>query len=217
MRNRPLAGLALVLALSAVAVWLLFFRRPDGPRLDLDPYRALGSVAAGEAQALSGGRGDLVLVTPDQSDGADPVLAAQVAAFRQALDRGGKARIAAVEEVKIDGFTAMQTGGALPPERYLALRRKHAAAAVLVLFFAFPPLSAAELDGLGKEGPRVLVVSAALPGYEQFLARRAMDVAIVPRPAEAASPAAPDTKGTPDPVRAVFDREYVILRANAEP
>lgn len=211
MKPRTLAQLGLAVALLAVATVLLL-RAFSGPRIDLNPYQALGTVAAEEAARLCGGRGRLVLVLPDTSQGADPVLEAQVKAFRQSLKHQGNVEIGAVETVKMDPLVSMQTGGALPPDQFLAVRRKHTAAAALVLFIPFPPVGGPEFDSPPPGTPRLMVVSAALPAYESLLQRHILDLAIVPRPLSDDSAA-----GSPTSPRAAFDREYVILRPPAGP
>ena len=58
-----------------------------------------------------------------------------------------------------------------------------------------------------KGSPKVMVVSAALPGYDALLRDGVLDLAIVSRPLSAEAPASP-----PATVREAFDREYLILR-----
>jgi hypothetical protein len=211
MKSRSLAQLGLAAALLGLAAFLLV-RTFSGPRIDLDPYRALGTVAAEEAARLCGGRGHLVLVVPDTSQGNDPVLEAQVLAFRQALQRRGGVRLGSVETVVMDPFLSMQTGGAIPPEQFLALRQRHADAAALVLFIPFPPVVGPGFESPQPGVPRLMVVSAALPGYEALIQRGIIDLAILPR---SSGETAPPTPEPADPLQAIFDREYLLLRSPA--
>ncbi len=200
-----------VVALLGVAAWMMrgLF---EGPQVNLGPYRALGTVAAGEAAAMIGGQGRLVLVVSDPGADGDPVQAGQVAAFRKALAAAPGVELKAVEEIALDPVTRMQTGGAIPPDRLIALVGKHTDAAGLVLFMPFPPVIPAELAGAGASAMKVMVVSALLPGYEAMLKSGALRVAIVPRPAETEVPAAAAAAHDPTGVRAEFDREYLVLR-----
>lgn len=190
-----------------LAAGVLGARSCRGPRIDFGPYEALGTVAGREAGRLMKGAGGIVLIVPDDVDGMDPVLASQYRAFRTALAATGGAEVKSIEIVALDPSTRMQTGGAVPPDRYLAIRGRHAAAVGFVLFQAFPPLTEAEIESLEAKPAKVLVMSAALPGYDRLLRAEAIDVAIVPRPSSADTPAAPAAS-----LEDAFDREYVILR-----
>ena len=206
MKGRPLALLALAVVLLGIAA-ILLLRMFAGPRIDLNPYQALGTVAAEEAARLCSGKGRVVLVIPDPGSDPDPVLDAQLAAFRATLKKQGGVEIKATEKIRMDPFLRMQTGGAVPPDQYVALRTKHADAAALVLFIGFPPIAA---DAAGTGAPKVMVVSAALPGYEALLRQQVLALAIVPKPMNAEVPSTPPTS-----TREAFDREYTILRAPA--
>jgi ABC-type sugar transport system substrate-binding protein len=206
MKTSPFLQVLLALGLLAVAAGLTF-RSCRGPKIDLDPYLALASVAAEEAAGMIGGKGTLVLVIPDTGSDRDPVQDAQVNAFRKALKARGGVQVSAVEPVRLNPFQSMQTGGAIPSDQYLALRKKHATASGIVLFISFPPLSDEEVESLGKSSTKVMVVSAELPSYRGFIKSGAIDLAVVPRqtPAESSG-----TKAAS--VRESFDRENEILR-----
>ena len=206
MKPKSLAQLGLALLLLGGAAFLLA-RAFSGPRINLNPYQALGTIAAEEAARLCGGHGRLVLVVPDPGSDPDPVLDAQIAAFRRSLKHQAGVELAAVETVKMDPFLSMQTGGAIPPDRLEAIRGRHATAAAFVFFLAFPPIPPPEDDSGGKGAPKVMVVSAALPGYDTLLRQGTIHLAIVPQPLSAETPATP-----PRSTREAFDREYLILR-----
>ena len=206
MKTSPFLQVLFAMGLLGVA-GALVFRSCQGPKIDLDPYLALASVAAEEAAGMIGGKGSLVLVVPDTGADRDLVQDAQVNAFRKALKARGGVHVSAVELVQLNPFQSMQTGGAIPSDQYLALRKKHATASGLVLFIAFPPLSDEELESLGKSSTKVMVISAELPGYRGLIKSGAIDLALVPRrtPAESS-----ETKASS--VREAFDRENEILR-----
>ncbi|MCC6233922.1 MAG: hypothetical protein IT580_14855 [Verrucomicrobiales bacterium] len=207
MNTKTWAQLGLAVVLLGVAAWMMsgVF---SGPPINMGPYQALGTVAAEEAAAMVGGSGRLVLIVPDPGPEGDPVQEGQVAAFRKELGRHQGVELEATEVVAMDPMTRMQTGGAVPPSQYVAIRARHAGATGFVLFLPFPPMGEAELAEAGKGKAKVLVVSPALPGYEALLRAGAFQVALVPRaePAEGTAGAAPGS------ARAVFDREYVVMR-----
>ena len=70
----------------------------------------------------------------------------------------------------------------------------------------FPAVSESEFGAL-KAGPKLMVISAPLPGYEGLLREGVIQFAIVSRtvPADASA-------GSAASLREIFDQDYVILR-----
>ncbi len=210
--NRKMAWqVVAVVALVGWATWN-FLRVSPGRALDLQPYEALGVVAGEEASRLVGGAGEVGLVLPDDGGEANPVMDAQVEAFRKGLASAGRARVGKVSRVVIDGFTAMRTGGAVPLERLASLLEEHRGAKAVVFFMGLP---LADESVLGREvvGDRKLVVvSAPFPWYPAMVHQGLVHRAIVSR-AGTASPG--EGSGTGGASREVFDREYQILKPAA--
>jgi hypothetical protein len=100
----------------------------------------------------------------------------------------------------------MATGGGVPPEQLLSALENHPNLGAMVLFFGFPQLTDAELATLEKYHVKMVVVSSFRPGYKRLMERRAIDLAIVPRPAadSATVPAAAT-------LRERFDQEFAII------
>lgn len=205
-RKTILQGIACV-ALVAWAAWN-FLRNPDARAIDLLPYEAAGSVTGEETSRLIRGRGEVVLVIPDPGATADPVMEAQVAAFRKGLGSAGKARVRAVSTVKIDGFTAMRTGGAMPVESLGELLKAHRGVDAMVFFVGLPPCGAELLGKPVIGATRIVVLTAPFPWYGDLLKQGLIDVGIVSR-----STGASESETKPGTLRAVFDREYELLRA----
>ncbi len=207
--NRKMAWqVVAVVALMGWATWNVL-RMSAGRALDLQPYEALGVVAGEEASRLVGGTGEVGLVLPDEAGEANPVMDAQVEAFRKGLASAGRARVGRVSRVLIDGFTAMRTGGAVPLERVASLLEEHRRARAVVFFMGLP---LADESVLGREvvGDRkVVVISASFPWYPSMVQQGLVHLAIVPL-------ASPGTSGpglgTGGALRAAFDREYQVLR-----
>jgi len=61
MNGKSWAQLGLVSVLLAAA-GAVFFRSSDRPKIDFNPYRALGTVAAEEVSKVLGGQGRIVLI-----------------------------------------------------------------------------------------------------------------------------------------------------------
>jgi len=207
--NRKMAwqGVAVV-ALAGMAAWN-FLRMSPARGLDLQPYEALGLVAGEEASRLVGNAGEVGLVLPDDAGEANPVMDAQLEAFRKGLASAGKARVGKVTKVLIDGFTAMRTGGAMPVERVASILEEHRGARGVVFFLGLP-LADESVLGRGILGDRrVVVVSASFPWYPALVQQGLVHLAIVPR---AGFQPSGESAANGDTPRAVFDREYEVLR-----
>ena len=190
----------------------MFFRGSNAPRIDFDPYRALGSVTAEEVSKALAGQGRIVLVIPAPGPDPDPVMDSQLAAFKSDLKSHGKVEVAATVPVSMDPFQRMSTGGAMPADQFQALRRQYADAAGYVFFIGFPALTEAERSGLSGGKTKMMVVSAPLPGYDVLLREGILEFAIVSR--TLAADAAPVEAKT---TREIFDREYLLLRPERAP
>lgn len=209
MNKKSAFQILLFVGLAGFAVWN-FLKPSDGRRIDLNPYQALGMVSGEEVSKLLQHQGRIVLVTPDPGDSADPVLDAQVAAFRKGLAAAGKAKIESTATIKMDGFTAMRMGGAVPPEALKDLFAKHQGAAALVFFIGLPPVDVETMGPSVTGKTKVVVVSAPFAWYPGLVKQGLLHLAIVSRanaPAESPNPGGG--------LRATFDREYEILRAPA--
>lgn len=209
MNKKSLCQILLVVGLMGFAAWN-FLRPSDGRRIDLNPYQALGMVSGEEVSKLLQHQGRVVLVTPDPGDSSDPVLDAQVAAFRKGLAAAGKARVDATSTIKLDGFTAMRTGGAAPPEALKELFAKHQGADAMVFFIGLPPVDAETMGPTVVGKTKIVVVSPPFAWYPGLVNQGLLHLAIVSRSNEAA-----DVANSGTTLRATFDREYEILRPSA--
>lgn len=210
MNGKSWAQLGLVAVLLAAA-FAMFFRSSDQPRIDFNPYRALGAIAAEEVSKALGGQGRIVLVIPAPGPDPDPVMDSQLDAFKSALRTHGKVEVASTVSVTLDPFQRMGTGGAMPGDQFLTLRKQHPDKAGYVFFIGFPALPASEIDALKGGSTKMMVISAPLPGYDVLLREGILQFAIVSKTV-AADSAPPPAKTT----REVFDQEYLILRPDGE-
>ncbi len=211
MNRKTLGQIALIVSLAILSVWL-FRRSSDRRKIDLNPYQALGAVAAEETSKLLGQQGEIIIVMPDAGSDRDPVMDAQLAAFQSGLKKAGKVSVRSTETVKMDPFLSMRTGGAMPAEQFLGLSKKHPDAAAFVLFIGFPALGNEEMAKLKTCSAKRIVISAAIPGYEDLIEQGIIHLAIVPRarPADQTLPPAKTTRET-------FDQEYLILAHDTAP
>ncbi|MEO8429805.1 MAG: hypothetical protein ABI651_22175 [Verrucomicrobiota bacterium] len=206
MERKNIATCALLLIIAAVASSLFFSRSGRSPKINLNPYQALGAVAAEETSKLLGDRGEIVIVINDPGGERDSVLDAQLDTFTRSLKKLGKFAVAAIERVKMDAMTRMATGGTMPPDQFTAVRAKHPRADAFVLFIGFPMLPPNELDTLKAGKTKLIVISAALPGYRELVSAGVIQLAIVPKPATAKEETA-----EPKNLRDWFAQEYQIV------
>jgi hypothetical protein len=206
MNGKSWAQLGLVAVLLAAA-GAMFFRSSDQPRIDFNPYRALGTVAAEEVSKVLGGQGRIVVVIPAPDPDPDPVMESQLDAFQAALKTQGNVEVAATFPVSMDPFQRMSTGGAMPVDQFLGLRKQHPDKAGYVFFMGFPMLPASEIEALKGSPTKLVVISAPLPGYDVLLQEGVLQFAIISKTV-AADDAAPPATTTRD----IFNQEYLILR-----
>jgi hypothetical protein len=206
MERKTIATCALLLIIAAGATSLFFSRSGGSPKINLNPYQALGTVAAEETSKLLGDRGEIVIVINDPGGERDSVLDAQLETFTRGLKKLGKFAIAAVERVNMDSMTRMATGGTMPPEQFARARAKYPRADAFVLFIGFPMLPPNELNLLKAGKTKFIVISAALPGYRELLSDGVVQLAIVPRPGTAN-----EVTAEPKNLHDWFDREYQIV------
>ena len=194
-----------VLAILSASSFLLFIRRD--PKIELNPYQALGTVAAEETIKLMGDKGQIVVAAQDSREFEMPALAAQLKAFQATVRKKAKATVE-VEKITMDAMTMMAAGGRLPAEQFFSILQKHPQAGAIVLFLGFPMLRDRDLDALKQRSPKMVVVAGYRADYHELLERRLIDLVIAPR-----SDALPETARKPQTLREWFDQEYVIIAA----
>ena len=205
MNTKAWTQLGLVLVLCATAA-ALFMRGGGQPKIDFSPYRALGTIAAEEVSKALGGQGRIIVVLPESGPDPDPVQDAQIDAFKTGLTTVGKVEVANLFPVAMTPFERMGTGGAMPPGQFTTLKTKHPDVAAYVFFMGFPAVSESEFAAL-KAGPKLMVISPPLPGYEVLLREGVFQFAIVSK-----TVAADAGQAQASTLLEVFDQEYVILR-----
>lgn len=211
MKRQWIVAAALVLiTIGAVAFYFNRARRSAG--INFHPYQALGTIAAEEISRLLAQRGSIVVVLNDPGSEPDPVLEAQLAAFRQTLKQNGSVSIASFERIQMDPMTRMSTGGTLPPDQFRKLIAKTPPPDAFVLFIGFPVLGPNDLSALRETRAKFVVISAALPGYRNLISAGVIQMAIVPKVVSA-----DDQPPEPKSIRDWFDREYqIVTQANAD-
>lgn len=177
-----------------------------GGRLDLDPYVALGTVAAEETAKLLGDQGRVLVMVRDTGDATNPSMDAQLKAFRQTL-KSRRGLSLTVEKFQLTPMQMLPAGGGIPPDQLLKALASHPNTAAVVLFFGLPQLSENEMRALKASGAKLVVVSSLRPGYRQLMERQVIHLVIAPRLE------APSGGATPRTLRELFDRDYQIIAA----
>jgi len=193
------------LAVGAVAVSLYFAFAGRSPRIDLNPYEALGAVTAEETAKLLNNKGQVLVLARDTGPDKNPSVEAELKAFRQTLKKhAGLSQV--TEKILAPPMLMMATGGGVPPEQLFKALATHANVSALVLFGGLPPLAEPELETLRKSGVKIVVVSSFHPGYRRLLQQQVVHRAIVPRPDAPPAGAQP-----PRTLRERFDQDYLIV------
>jgi len=190
-----------VLAILSASSFLVFTRRE--PKIELNPYQALGTVAAEETIKLIGDKDQIVVATQDSREFEMPALAAQLKAFQTTARKRAKVT---VEKITMDAMTMMTAGGRIPAEQFFEILQKYPKAGAIVLFLGFALLRDRDSDALQQRAPKMVVVAAYRADYQELLERRLIDLAIVPR-----FDALPEIAKKPRTLREWFEQEYVIL------
>jgi len=205
MNKRALGSVVLVVLIFGSWAWLYFTLRPKG--IDLNPYSALGEAAAEETIKLLHNSGRLVLVDGDFGDYKilAPINNAQVKSFEKTI-RKAHLKIAALERVPIAPPTMARTGIFMQSGQISTLVSRHRDVDAIVLFVGLASL--ADFNETGSEGrkPKLVLVSNYEPYYETLLQKRALQLAIVPRPEESS-----DRDNTIQSRRQWFERHYQVV------
>ncbi|MBE0540098.1 MAG: sugar ABC transporter substrate-binding protein [Verrucomicrobia bacterium] len=204
-RTRDTIVAVVALGAAALAVYLAFGR--TAPELELDTYEVLGAVTAEETAKLLNGNGRVLVMVRDTGPDKNPSVEAELKAFQQAMKQHSGVSVA-IDKIQVTPMLMMSTGGGVPPDQLFKALQTHANPDAVVLFFGFPQLTDLQLEALKQTGVKTVVVSSFRPAYQRLLERKAIQLAIVPRPE---SPAL--TPGKTQTVRERFDQEYIVMRA----
>jgi hypothetical protein len=204
-RTRDTIVVVVTLGAAALAVYLAFGR--TAPELELDTYEVLGAVTAEETATLLGNHGRVLVIARDTGADKNPSVEAELKAFRQAMKQHSGVSLI-IAKIRVTPMLMMSTGGGVPPDQLFKALQTHANPDAVVLFFGFPQLTEPQLEALKQTGVKIVVVSSFRPAYQQLLERRAIHLAIVPRPE---SPALTPEKS--QTVRERFNQDYVVMRA----
>jgi len=197
-----------VLLLAVVAVWLFYRQSDSSSKFDLSPYRALGAGAAEEAARLLASKGSVLVVSYDTTEFKNLAEEGQLKSFQETIKKNPAMSIAATEKFKLSPMERMATGGAVPREQFLKALQNHPNIGAVVLFCAFPQLSAQDHAALKQSGVKVIVASACVPGYRKLVESQVIHLAIVPQfepPATTANP--------PTTMRGWFEQEFLVVSA----
>jgi len=203
MRIKDLMVAMLAVGAAAVSLYFVFAGRSE--KVNVDTYEVLGAVTAEETAKLLGNKGQVLVMARDAGADKNPSVEAELKAFRRTLKKHPGLGVV-TEKVQVTPMLMMATGGGVPPEQLFKALETHANVGAVVLFFAFPQLADSELEALEKSGVKIVVVSSLRPGYQRLLERRAIHLAIVPRP-DAAPPGAQAART----LRERFDQEYLVI------
>jgi hypothetical protein len=203
MANKPILVTVASLAIAGSIAWIVYQMPGRRPSVELDPYRALGEVAAQETGRLLNRNGQVVIVSREMPPGANPVEEAKLKAFVAALKSAGVG-VEANERFTLPP-AARVFGSNIPRDWFLKLLQTHNKAA-FALFAEFPALEPADLEKLKKDGNKIVLISGSPSGAKRLVDEGLVQFAVVPR-----GETPPDASTKPENTRATFDRYYTIL------
>lgn len=210
MNNRTRNILVASLATGAAAASLYFVAAGRAPKIDLNPYEALGAVTAEETAKLLNNKGQVLVMARDTGADKNPSVEAELKAFRQTLKKHTGISLV-TERILATPVMMMATGGGVPPDQLFKALETHPDVGAVVLFCSLPALAKAELESLKEAGAKTIVVSSFHPRYRELLEEGVIHLAIAPR-SEPPPPEAPP----PRTLRERFDQDYTIVTpANA--
>ena len=204
MGNKPVLVAVAILAIVGSIAWIYFEMPGRRPSIQLEPYQALGQVAAEETVRLLNRQGQIVIIVPETPAGSNPVEEAKLKTFSGVSKKGGLS-LASVEKFALPP-SARLFGRNVPREWFLHVLQTHPKAAALVLFAEFPSLEQADADQLKKDGVKIILISASRSGAKRLVDDGLVQLAVVPR-----GDTPPQASATPQSTRETFDRYYAIL------
>ena len=207
MAKNNLLKIIAVLVMAGIAAWLFYKQSDSSPKFDLSPYNALGAGVAEETSKLLGNKGSVLVITEDTSEFKNPAVEGQLKSFKETIQNSKTVTIAAAETFKLKPMERMATGGAIPRDQFVKILQAHPNISAVVLFCAFPQLTAQDAASLKQSGAKVIVASACVPGYRKLVESQVINLAIVPQFEKAANASTPTT------LRGWFEQEFLVVSA----
>src|ERR1039457_2174189 len=99
MEKRSKRIFVAVIAVAAAVISVYFAMTGPSQKIDLDPYKSLGTVTAEETAKLIGNKGQVLVMVRDMGANKNPSVEAELKAFQQAL-KGQKGVTVLIEKIK---------------------------------------------------------------------------------------------------------------------
>lgn len=209
-KRKPLISLisVVLIVLSIVSIFLMQGSRT--PPLKLEPFDALGMVAAEETSKLLGKQGQVALVTYDPA--SMPALKAELDSFTATLKKQGGITLMETEIVTstqpapaMEGDMEM-IGSPISSALFLELLKKFSSASAIVFFADLPIPTDEELETITATPPKIILVCSDPFGPKKLMEIQLVQLAICPR-VDDPSPSRED----PQNLRDWFNRFYQIV------
>ncbi len=211
-KNKPVITVVAILAIVASLTSIVITQCERPPKINLQPFYAVGQVAAEETLKLLNNNGKIVVVVMDTGDFKSKATDAQLQKFNETIKKQAGASVTATEKVKMD---MMMMGGpemGLPGDFYIKLLQQHPEADAIVSFVGAPSLTDDQIKQLGDKIPKFVAISNMGMGLKKLFENQVIQVAIMPQ----FTPPAPDAGGklkTPQTLREWFDQTYTVVTA----
>ena len=205
MNRHPRLVSFIALLVIAGSGWITWKRHAATPDFAVPLHQAVGDTLAVELMREVDGTGEVLVITLDDSD--SPLLATQLQAMRQALERSGRLRIGKQVAVDPGKRTGYQPGAGLSAGKLCREIQKFPEAVAVVSLVGLPAIDDSDLKVLGTRRPPLFAVCRDRRKLESLARHQWVHSAIVPR-FEFPAPGS----GTPQRPHEWFDRQFQLIR-----
>ena len=184
--NKIIGIVAFVVIVGCVGKFL--YKQLSGrTKVNVEPFRALGALAADATSKLLPTGGKVVVLSVDTAKYNIATLDTLLSSFKKGL-KGG-ITILSVEHFRIPShtFLALSAGSLVPPSAEFApgqfekIVQSHGNADAIVSFVGLPASLSGSATDLQQKHAKIIVVSNRDPKLQNLLRSRIIDLAIVPR------------------------------------
>lgn len=205
MNRHPRLVSFIALLVIAGSGWITWKRHASTPDFPVPLHQAIGDTLAVELMRAVNGTGEVLVITLDDSDSA--ILATQLGALRQALDRSRRLRIGKQVAIDPGKRTGYQPGAGLSVGKLSREIEKFPEAVAVVSLVGLPAIEDSDLKALGSRRPPLFGVCRDRRKLESLARHHWVHTAIVPR-FEFPAP----ESGTPHLPQEWFDRQFQLIR-----
>ncbi len=212
-KKKPLVTVVAVLAIVASLTWIYMTQcQSNTPKVNLNPFLAVGQVMAEETAKLLDNKGEVVIVAMDTKKMKIPHVEAQLKTFNDTLKKQGGVTVMATESLSAEALGMVGPEMGLSSDNFFKVLEKYPNASAIVSFVGAPMLKDDEIARLPANTPKIVAFSAMGMGLKKLFEENVIQVAIVPN-----FEAKPGPQKKPETLREWFDQYYKVVTKEAAP